>query len=79
MAMSKKNREFFESCDAFKNYASIDEYKADIRKWLTLSSWNYTGEQADKLIEQNADYIEKAFSGREPAADAGAEVGFCCG
>ena len=79
MAMSKKDREFFESCDAFKNYADINEYKADIRRWLMLSDWHYTGEQADKLMELNAAYIETAFNNGEPAADAGAEVGFCCG
>lgn len=79
MAMSKTDREFFDGCDAFKNYANIDEYKADIRRWLTLSDWHYTGEQADKLMERNAAYIEKAFSEGEPAADAGAEIGFCCG
>lgn len=79
MAMSKKEREFFDSCDSFKNYANIDEYKADVRRWLTLSSWHYSEEKAEKLIDQQSAYIEKAYADREPAADAGAEVGYCCG
>lgn len=79
MSMSKKEREFFDSCDEFKNYAEIDEYKADIRRWLTLSSWHYTGKRANVLIDQHTAYIKAAFDNREPAADAGAEVGFGCG
>lgn len=79
MAMSKEDREFFDGCDDFKNYADIEEYKADIKRWLTLSSWGYSEERADKLIKQNDAYIEKAFNEREPASDAGAEVGFSCG
>ena len=77
--MGKKDREFFDSCYSFKNYAGIEEYKADIRRWLTMSDWHYTEEQADSLVEQNSAYINSAFNDRESAADAGAEVGYCCG
>lgn len=81
MAMSKKDREFFESCDAFKNYADIDEYKADIRRWLTLSDWHYTEDEANELIERSerAEWIRQAFDEKEPAASIAADVGFCCG
>lgn len=77
--MNKEDRAFFDSCDSYKNYENIDEYKKDIRRWLTLSSWHYSDDQAGKLIETQKDYIEQAYDSREPAADAGAEVGYCCG
>ena len=81
MAMSMKDREFFDSCDSFKNYASIDEYKADIRRWLTLSDWHYSKEQADKIIDapERAAWIEQAFDDREHVSSIGADVGYCCG
>lgn len=77
--MTNEERAFFESCDSYKNYSSIDEYIEDIRHWLTLSSWHYSEQRAQELIEANKAYIEKAYASREPASDAGAEVGFCCG
>lgn len=77
--MSEKEREFFDSCDSFKDYANIDEYKDDICTWLTLSDWKYKKSRAKELIKANEAYIEKAYENKEPAADAGAEIGFCCG
>lgn len=77
--MTKEEREFFDGCEAFKNYGSLDEYIADIHKWLTLSSWKYSDEAADRHIKANMAYIERAYENREPAADVGAEVGFCGG
>lgn len=81
MAMSKKDRQFYESCDTFKNYANIDDYKADIRRWLMLSSWHYTGEEADNLMTapNRAEWIKRAFEEREPVSDIASDVGFCCG
>lgn len=81
MVMSKKEREFFDSCDSFKNYSNIDEYKADIRRWLTLSSWHYSEEKANELMEmaERAVWIEQAFQNKEPASAIAADVGYCCG
>lgn len=77
--MTEKEREFYISCDSFKNYASIDEYKADMLAWLKLSSWHYSEKQAAELMEENKDYIEKAYNDRVPVSDAAVDVGYCCG
>lgn len=77
--MTDKERDFYNGCDSFKDYANIDEYKADIRRWLTLSSWHYSEADAGRIIEQNKAYIERAYEAKEPAGDAAAEVGYCCG
>ena len=79
--MNKEDRAFFDSCDSYKNYENIDEYKKDIRRWLTLSSWHYTEEQADELMamKERTAWIEQAFDNKEPVADIAADVGYCCG
>lgn len=77
--MTEKEREFYISCDSFKNYASIDEYKADMLKWLKLSSWHYSEETAKELMESNSAYIEQAYADRVPVSDAAVDVGYCCG
>ena len=49
--MSDADKEFFNSCDEFNNYPSIEEYTADIRRWLTAHQtmnekqygWNVIG------------------------------------
>lgn len=77
--MTNDERKFYESCDTFKNYDSLEQYVADIKKWLTLSSWHYTEETAEKIINENADYIKKAFARKDSASDTGAEIGYACG
>ena len=79
--MSDADKEFFNSCDEFKNYPSIEEYAADIRRWLTLSSWHYSEEEAKKLTEDHTrkEWIHKAFEDKEPAADIAAGGGYFCG
>lgn len=77
--MTDKEREFYLSCDSFKNYANIDEYKADILAWLMLSSWHYSEEQAKERMKLEEAYIEKSYADRVPAADTAADVGYGCG
>ena len=79
--MNKEEREFFESCDLFKDYQSIEEYRADIRRYLTLSSWHYSEEMADEIMSMpgRVNWIERAFAEREPAADIAVDVGYFCG
>lgn len=81
MIMSEEERAFFDRCDSFKNYATIDEYKADIRRWLTLSSWHYSEEAADALINlpASAEWIKQAFESGEPASSIGVDIGYGCG
>lgn len=77
--MTKKEREFYVGCDSFKNYTSIDEYKADMLVWLKLSDWHYSKELATELMEKNKEYIEKAYNDHVPVSDAAVDVGYCCG
>ena len=79
--MSDADKEFFNSCDEFKDYPSIEEYTADIRRWLTLSSWHYSEEEAKRFTEipVRKKWIEESFENKEPAADIAADVGYFCG
>jgi hypothetical protein len=79
--MTEKERNFFASCESFKNYANSDEYIADIRRWLMLSDWHYTEEQADELINkpERMTWIKESFAKHEAVADIAIDVGYCCG
>ena len=79
--MNKEEQEFFEGCDVFKDYQSVEEYRADIRRYLTLSSWHYSAEMADEIMSMpgRARAIEQAFEEKEPAADIAVDVGYFCG
>lgn len=77
--MTNAERKFFDSCDTFKNYENLEQYEADVKKWLMLSDWHYTEETAEKIINSNAEYIKRAFEQRDSASDTGAEIGFSCG
>lgn len=79
--LTDDEREFLKGCDVFKPYSSIDEYIADIRRCLTLSSWHYTDDQAKTLMANPTRkvWIQEAFANREPAGDIAADVGYCCG
>lgn len=77
--MTKEEREFFVSCDSFKNYTSIDEYIVDTIRYLTLSSWQYSENEAKELIERDKSYIKDCFKKKEPVADVAVDVGYNCG
>ncbi len=79
--MNTDDREFLDSCEEFKDYASIDEYIADIRRWLALSSWHYSEEQVDKLLADpiRMKWVEEAFEEKEAVSDIASDVGYCCG
>lgn len=76
-----EEKEFLRGCNQFKDYASIDEYIADIRRWLMLSSYHCSEEEAAKLTENpvRKKWIEESFENKEPAADIAADVGYFCG
>lgn len=78
--MAKLNDDdFFHNCDKRRKYARLDEYKADVKRWLTLSSWHYTEEQAEDIINQRIRDVEQSFKSKECVSDCGAEIGFFCG
>lgn len=60
--MNEEESKFMMDCDVFKDYASIEEYKADIRRYLTLSGWHYSVEEADKIVTRSAILIDRAFA-----------------
>lgn len=76
--MSDEEKATFEKDHPF-HYANIDEYIADVKRWLTLSSWHYSEEAASKLIESERSLIEDYFAKRAPVDLAGADIGYCCG
>ncbi len=77
--MNEEESKFMMDCDVFKDYTSIEEYKADIRKYLTLSGWHYSVEEADKIVSRSAILIDRAFAENEPAADIAVGIGYGCG
>lgn len=77
--MTNDEKAFVKGCCKFKNYANIKEYVADIQKCLELSSWHYSAEQAKKLVENDMEYIKKAFKDKDPADYVAADIGFICG
>ena len=79
MAMNDEERKFMMDCDVFRDYTSIEEYKADIRRYLTLSSWHYSEEMADEIVTTNDILIDRAFAENEPAADIAVDIGYSCG
>lgn len=77
--MNEEESKFMMDCDVFKDYTSIEEYKADIRKYLTLSGWHYSVEEVDKIVTRSAILIDRAFAENEPAADIAVGIGYGCG
>lgn len=77
--MNDEEIKFMMGCDVFKDYTSIEEYKADIRRYLTLSGWHYSVEQADEIVTRSAVLIGRAFAENEPAADIAVDIGYGCG
>lgn len=77
--MSEDEKKFMEECDSFKEGGSVDEYKAEIVKYLTLCSWHYSEDDAKELVEDEASYIEEAFEKKEPVSDIALDIGYSCG
>lgn len=78
--MNNREYEFFTvTCENFIDGQSFEDYKAYIHKWLMLSDWHYTSEQAAELIEERIGFIEESYARKEPASDAAVDVGYCCG
>lgn len=77
--LTDEERAFLDGCTIFKPYSSIDEYIEDIRRCLTLSSWHYSVEEAERRTQTEMQYIRKAYEEHEPADYAATEVGYCCG
>ena len=69
-------------CDercTFLDYKSIDEYIEDIVTCLVYSSWHYTEEQAREQVQERMVWVERYYEQKEPADDAAADIGYCCG
>ena len=76
--MRKKEKEAYHKAHPF-TYENIDEYIKDVCKWLTLSDWHYSEEEAMRLIKMRAAWIEECYDCQAPIDLAGAEAGYCCG
>lgn len=79
---TEEEREFFKSCDSFKNYSNIEEYLADIYHYLYLSSFHYSKEEVDKIFRIEPirrKWVDESFAKKEPAADIAVDVGYFCG
>lgn len=83
MQMTDEEKAFVESCDEFKDYKSIDEYIADIRRLLMIGIINrrYSEKEADELIHDDIHmkWIEESFSEKEDACLAAVDIAYCCG
>lgn len=72
-------RRFTEERCTFLDYQDIQEYIEDIVVCLVYSSWHYSEERARELCKESMEWIEEYFEQKEPADDACAEIGYCCG
>ena len=67
------------SWDEFGDYKNVEEYISDIGKWLVRSTWHYSVEQADRIIDSEKAFICKSYSEKKPAGDVAMDIGYCCG
>ena len=72
-------RRFTEERCTFLDYKDIQEYIEDIVVCLVYSSWHYSEVRARELCKESMEWIEECFEQKEPADDACAEIGYCCG
>ena len=78
--MTKQEYTFFTvTCESYIEGQSFEDYKDYIHKWLMLSDWHYTSEQAAELIEERISFIEESYARKESVSDAAVDVGYCCG
>ncbi len=77
--MTNKEKELYESCWSFKNYSSIDDYIKDVRECLILGDYHYSAKEADTLIDEQRNYIERVYDARDPACKTALGIGFGCG
>lgn len=78
--MTEKEYKFFTvTCESYIEGQSFEEYKEYIHKWLMLSDWHYTSEQAAELITKRLDFIEDSYIRKESVSEAAVDVGYCCG
>jgi hypothetical protein len=48
-------------------------------KYSLICSWHYSEERARERCKERMAWIEEFFEQKEPADDASAEIGYCCG
>ncbi len=79
--MTDEEKEFEKSCDEFKDYKSIDEYVADIRRLLLIGIiyHRYSEKEADKVIHDNMNSIKDDFSNNIDACASAVNIAYCCG
>ena len=70
---------FKEERCTFLEYKDIQEYIEDIVVCLVYSSWHYSEEEARQQCEERMAWVEMFFKRKEPADDAAADIGYCCG
>lgn len=72
-------RRFKEERCTFLDYTDIQEYIEDIVVCLVYSTWHYTEEEARKQCEERMGWVKRFYEQKEPADDAAADIGYCCG
>ncbi|MBR3187534.1 MAG: hypothetical protein IKF59_05815 [Lachnospiraceae bacterium] len=72
-------RKFKEERCTFLDYKDIQEYIEDIVVCLVYSTWHYTEEEARKQCEERMGWVKRFYEQKEPADDAAADIGYCCG
>ncbi len=77
--LSTEEKQFVLNCSSFEDYENIDEYIADIQKYLVLSDWHYTEKQAAKSVEDDMEYVKDCFEREEPADIVAVNIGYVCG
>lgn len=77
--MTENEEIFFRGCFKHKRYDSIEDFKIDIIKFLTLSSWHYKEDEAKEIVISEEKFISECFARGETVSDVGAEIGYFCG
>lgn len=73
------DKEFMEWCELPHDYETFEDYMSDVRRWLTLSSWKYSGNLLDYVMDVHLWQIVEGYARGDTIGDTGAEAGFFCG
>ena len=78
---NKERREFDKLCDHRTDELSLMEYRTHIHRYLILSPWHYTPDQAlERMTWDDSDeYIAECFEKGMPVSSCAVELGFGCG
>ena len=63
----------------FNKDSSFEEYIRDIKRFLTLSTWQYTEESAEYIVEEEMCTVKSYYAWEKPVAEVAIEIGYGCG